>query len=128
MRQTIYIPSYGYITKDDSFEYIGNGILGDTFNALKDIITSKPVRDMAVNAATSFGSTVAKKGGEKAADKLVDKVFSKKKNTTNNTSETIEEVIDENKTIRTNKQSKDILKKLYGNGLFRQSGNGLRRV
>ena len=121
MRQTIYFPSHGYVTVDKDFEYVGNGIFGDAFNLVKDLVTSKAVRDIAVDAGKSFASTAGKKAGEKAAEKIVDKVFSKK---TKTAPEEKPKVIPK----KEQKKSKDLLSQIYGNGLFRQSGKGLRRV
>ena len=117
MRQTIYIPSSGYVTIDDQFQY-GSGILGDTINVVKDLIFSKPVKDLAIEGAKNFGTTLAKKTGEKAADKIADKMFkSNKSNKSNRSNES-------NKSVT--KQNKDILKQIYGDGIFR--GKGLRRL
>ena len=107
MRQTTYYPGYGYVTKDESFEYVGNGVFGDLF---KNLITSQAVHDIAVDAGKSFASTA----GKKAGDALIDKVFSKK-----------DKPID-SPTKKSITENKDILSKIYGNGLFR--GRGLRRI
>ena len=109
MRQTTYYPGYGYVTKDESFEYVGNGVFGDLF---KNLITSQAARDIAVNAGKSFASTA----GKKAGDALIDKVFSKK-------DKPIDSPANTKKSMNENK---DILSKIYGNGLFR--GRGLRRI
>ena len=109
MRQTTYYPGYGYVTKDESFEYVGNGIFGDL---VKNLITSQAARDIAVDAGKSFASTAGKKVGEKAGDALINKVFSKK-----------DKPIDTKKSINANK---NILSKIYGDGLFR--GRGLKRI
>ena len=54
MRKTVYYPNHGYITTDDSFEYVGNGIFGDAFNLVKDLVTSKAAKDVATEATKSF--------------------------------------------------------------------------
>ena len=124
MRHTIYVPSQGYITTDNSYEYIGNGVLGDAFNAVKNLIFSKPVKDLAFEGAKSFGTTLAKKGGEKAANKIVDKVFKDNKSNPVNTVDSNEP----KQTKTSSKQNKDVLKEIYGDGIFKQSGRGLRRI
>ena len=107
MRQTTQYPGYGFVTKDESFEYVGNGVFGDLF---KNLITSQAVHDIAVDAGKSFATTA----GKKAGDALIDKVFSKK-----------DKPID-SPTKKSITENKDILSKIYGNGLFR--GRGLRRI
>ena len=124
MRHTIYVPSHGYITTDNSYEYSGNGVLGDAFNAVKNLIFSKPVKDLAFEGAKSFGTTLAKKSGEKAANKIVDKVFKDNKSTPVNTVDSKES----KQTKTSSKQNKDVLKEIYGDGIFKQSGTGLKRI
>ena len=134
MRTTIYVPNHGYITKDDEFDYVGNGILGDIGTFVKNLVTSNAAKTIATEAGKSFASTAGKKVGEKAADKLVNKVFSSKKTESTPKSNTskLEKEINEltnkmNKlTVSTTKSekkpTKDILNQIYGDGLFRQHG------
>ena len=121
MRQTIYIPGTGYITTDNKYEYIGNGILGDTFNMAKDLIFSKPVKDLAIEGAKSFGTTLAKQGGEKAANKIVSKVFDKTEK--EKESRPVSNPIGGTKPTKAKAKSDiDVLKAIYGDGLFKKSG------
>ena len=131
MRETVYYPGYGYVTKDDEFEYSGNGIIDDGISFIKGLITSDAAKNLASETAKSFANTAGKKAGEKAAEKLVDKVFSKKsfKNVEvvdYVVDKVVDEVIDDKKVAL--KKKKDVLARIYGDGLFRQSGKGLRRV
>ena len=123
MRQTIYIPGTGYVTTDNQYEYIGNGILGDTFNAVKDLVFSKPVKDLAIEGAKSFGTTLAKQGGEKLGNKVVSKVFDdkKEKKKENLIGGAKPSKPSKAKTIEKKKSDVDVLKAIYGDGLFKKS-------
>ena len=125
MRQTIYIPGTGYVTTDSEYEYIGNGILGDTFNAVKDLVFSKPVKDLAIEGAKSFGTTLAKQGGEKLGNKVVSKVFDEKKEKKTEKEKTVSTPIGGAKPTKAKAKKKsdiDVLKAIYGDGLFKKSG------
>ena len=128
MRQTVYVPGYGYVTSDDSFEYVANGILGDAMNFIGNLVTSKEAKDIAVEAGKSFAGTA----GKKAGDKLADKIFSKKASEVKGVVSKVDEVKDivskvESKAAK-KKTSTDLLKEIYGNGIFKQSGKGLKRI
>ena len=129
MRQTIYIPSHGYVTKDDEFQYVGNGILGDAFEAVKGLVTSKIVKDAVVEGSKSLANTLGKKGGEKLADKIIDKAFTKK---VDKVTEQMAKLEVKDSKVNGSKKSKtsnkNLLAQIYGNGLFRQTGKGLRRL
>ena len=122
MRQTIYIPGTGYVTTDNKYEYIGNGILGDTFNAVKDLVFSKPVKDLAIEGAKSFGTTLAKQGGEKLGNKVVSKVFDEKKEKESRPVSTPIGGAKPAKSKAKKKSDVDVLKAIYGDGLFKRSG------
>ena len=120
MRETIYVPSYGYVTKDDSFDYVGNGLFDDAINLVKDLVTSKAAKDIVVETGKNFATSV----GKKAGDKLADKMFSNKVKPQANTPQTNTPQTNTPKKVKT---STELLKQIYGNGIFRQSGKGLKR-
>ena len=97
----------------------------------KGLVSSDVVKNLASETAKSFANTAGKKAGEKAAEKLVDKVFSKKsvknvKVVDNVDDKVVDKVVEDKKVSL--KKKKDVLARIYGDGLFRQSGKGLRRI
>ena len=92
---------------------------------INGLVTSDAAKNLASETVKSFANTAGKKAGEKAAEKLVDKVFSKK--SVKVVDNVDDNVVSDDKKVNL-KKNKDVLTQIYGDGLFRQSGKGLRRV
>ena len=120
-RKTEYIKGYGYVTT-------GDGLFDTVIGGIKDLVTSKAVRD----AGSEALKAAAKSGGDKLGSKVVERVFKdKQSNKIVNEKPKIHFSYDPVEPVKTTKKttSKDILKDIYGDGLFKkQKGRGLRRI
>ena len=120
-RKTEYIKRYGYVTT-------GDGLFDTVIGGIKDLVTSEAVGD----AGSEVLKAAAKSCGDKLGSKVVERVFKDKlSNKTVNEKLDVQFGYDPVEPIKTTKKttSRDILKDIYGDGLFmKQKGKGLRGI
>jgi hypothetical protein len=118
MRQTKYYHGYGYITT-------GTGI----FDSIAGLLTNKAVTDVIKEGVSAAGKSAAQTIGSRAGEKIANKIIRPSKPQTGSVSKVNYDTIpEENPRIETRRKvnEKDVLKKIYGDGL--KTGRGLKRI